>query len=52
MRDRHGSSGQSKFTTNDSGVTMSRGKKVIVIIVFGYKRTVETEANMFKLEIR
>lgn len=50
MRDRHGSSEQSKFTTNNSGLTMSRGKNVIVIIV--YKRTVETEAKSFKLEIR
>lgn len=29
-RDRHGSSEQSEFTTNNSGLTMSRGKKVIV----------------------
>ena len=50
MRDRHGSSEQSEFTTNNSGLTMSRGKKVIVLIV--YKRTVETETNRFKLEIR
>ena len=28
------------------------GKKVIVTIVFGYKRTVEREAKRFKLEIR
>ena len=28
------------------------GKKVIAIIVFGYKRTVEREAKRFKLEIR
>ena len=52
MRDRHGSSEQSEFTTNNSGLTMSRGKKVIVIIVFGYKRTLETEAKMFKLKTR
>ena len=50
MRDRHGSSEQSEFTTNNSGLTMSRGKNVILIIV--YKWTVETEAKSFKLEIR
>ena len=49
-RDKHGSSEQSEFTTNNSGLTMSRGKNVILIIV--YKRTVETEAKSFKLEIR
>ena len=41
MRERHGSIEESEC-----------GKTVIVTIVFGYKRTVETEANMFKLEIR
>ena len=50
MRDTQGSSEQSEFTTNNSGLTMSRGKKVVLIIV--YKWTVETEAKSFKLEIR
>ena len=34
MRDRHGSSEQSEFTTNNSGLTMSCGKNVILIIVY------------------
>ena len=41
MRERHGSIEESEC-----------GKKVIVTIVFGYKRTVEREAKRFKLEMR
>ena len=50
MRDRHGSIEESEFTTNISGLTMWNSKKVIVIIVFGYKRAVEREAKKFKLK--